>query len=159
MAAPNGSARGIAPTRFREPPEARIEIRRRATPDESILADTAQDSADHLAATTNRADASGVTTQMTPPPAQHARTSAAPGADLTAGEREVLQLLVAGLSTAAIAAARFVPPRIVSDHFQSIMTKLGAASRLEIVAISLGDNILGAPRGKQPHRRNAARSK
>lgn len=71
-----------------------------------------------------------------------ARGNTGPGTDLTAREREVLQLLVAGTSTSALAGKLFVAPATARNHIQSIMNKLGAHSRLEAVAIALRENIL-----------------
>jgi two-component system, NarL family, nitrate/nitrite response regulator NarL len=70
------------------------------------------------------------------------RGASGPGDDLTAREREVLQLLVAGTSTSALAGKLFVAPATARNHIQSIMNKLGAHSRLEAVAIALRENIL-----------------
>ncbi|MEP6561688.1 MAG: response regulator transcription factor [Nakamurella sp.] len=71
-----------------------------------------------------------------------ARGTSGPGDDLTAREREVLQLLVAGTGTSALAGKLFVAPATARNHIQSIMNKLGAHSRLEAVAIALRENIL-----------------
>jgi DNA-binding NarL/FixJ family response regulator len=65
-----------------------------------------------------------------------------PGDDLTSREREVLQLLVAGTSTAVLARTLFVAPATARNHIQSIMNKLGAHSRLEVVAIAARERIL-----------------
>lgn len=64
------------------------------------------------------------------------------GDDLTAREREVLQLLIDGKSTAALARALVVSPATARNHVQSIMTKLGAHSRLEAVAIATREKIM-----------------
>lgn len=64
------------------------------------------------------------------------------GDDLTAREREVLQLLIDGKSTAGLAAALVVSQATARNHVQSIMRKLGAHSRLEAVAIATRQNIL-----------------
>lgn len=64
------------------------------------------------------------------------------GDDLTAREREVLALLIAGKSTAALAAELFVSPATARNHVQSIMSKLGAHTRLEAVAIASRENIM-----------------
>lgn len=72
-------------------------------------------------------------------------SAAGPGADLTSREREVLQLLVEGKSTAALAAELVVAPATARNHIQSIMNKLGAHSRLEAVAIAMREDILALP--------------
>ncbi|MEP6559726.1 MAG: response regulator transcription factor [Nakamurella sp.] len=64
------------------------------------------------------------------------------GADLTDRERDVLRLLVEGTSTASLAARLFVAPATARNHIQSVITKLGAHSRLEAVSIALRENIL-----------------
>ncbi len=73
---------------------------------------------------------------------QLAKTNGGIGTDLTAREREVLRLLVAGKSTAALAGELFVAPATARNHIQSIMNKLGAHSRLEAVAIAMRENVL-----------------
>jgi two-component system response regulator DevR len=67
------------------------------------------------------------------------------GTDLTAREREVLRLLVAGKSTSGLAAELFVAPATARNHIQSVMNKLGAHSRLEAVAIAMRENVLSRP--------------
>lgn len=124
------------------PDQAWMELRR-ATRDDATLDETAQHTLDHLTRTTNRAEASAARTPRTRLPARRARTRAVRGADLIARERDVLRLLVAGFSTVAIAAALLVLPGTVGDHIHSIMIKLGADSRVETVAISVSENVLG----------------
>ena len=57
-------------------------------------------------------------------------------AALTAREREVLRLLVAGRSNREIAAALFIAPKTASVHVSNILSKLGASSRTEAAAIA-----------------------
>jgi DNA-binding NarL/FixJ family response regulator len=57
---------------------------------------------------------------------------------LTAREREVIGLLLAGRSTDAMAVALGVSRSTVHSHVQSILRKLGAQSRIEAVSIYLG---------------------
>ena len=64
------------------------------------------------------------------------------GGDLTERERDVLRLLVKGTSTSMLAATLFVAPATARNHIQSIITKLGAHSRLEAVSIALREDIL-----------------
>jgi DNA-binding NarL/FixJ family response regulator len=54
---------------------------------------------------------------------------AEPFPELTAREREVLDLLASGRRTAAIAQALFVSPKTVSNHLTSIFAKLEVADR------------------------------
>lgn len=58
---------------------------------------------------------------------------------LTAREREVIGLLLAGRSTDAISVALGVSRSTVHSHVQSILRKLGAQSRIEAVSIYLGE--------------------
>ena len=54
--------------------------------------------------------------------------------ELTEREREVAQLVAAGLATSAIAAELYVSTWTVQDHLKAIFTKVGVASRGELVA-------------------------
>jgi DNA-binding NarL/FixJ family response regulator len=56
---------------------------------------------------------------------------------LTRREREVLRLLVSGRRAADIAHSDFVSVTTVRNQIQSILTKLGAHSQLEAVAIAV----------------------
>jgi len=83
--------------------------------------------------------------RMRRPTTTRARTGSPRGADLTAPERGGLPLIIAGSITPTIAAALLLLPGTVTTHTNAIMVKLGAHSRVETVAISLGKNILGTP--------------
>lgn len=58
-------------------------------------------------------------------------------ATLTAREREVLDLMVAGLDRAAIAAELFTSVNTVRTHMQSVFRKLAVHSSVEAVAVAL----------------------
>ena len=55
-------------------------------------------------------------------------------ADLTARQREVLELMSQGMSTDALAAALFVSRNTVRSHVHQVLLKLEAKSKLEAVA-------------------------
>ena len=69
-------------------------------------------------------------------------TRHSPGQDLTAREREVLKLLVSGLSNRAIAERLIVSPSTVDYHVSNILGKLGAATRTEAVAMAIQHHIV-----------------
>ncbi|HZO88929.1 MAG TPA: response regulator transcription factor [Chthonomonadaceae bacterium] len=65
---------------------------------------------------------------------------AAPG--LSAREREVLRLVVAGLSNKQIAHALSITERTVKFHMTSIFNKLGAENRAQAVALAMERRLL-----------------
>jgi len=65
------------------------------------------------------------------------------GADLSEREREVLALLVEGLSNPRIAERLVVERSTVHTHVSSILGKLGAANRTEAVALALQHRLVG----------------
>lgn len=68
-----------------------------------------------------------------------------PGFDLTEREREVLSLIVQGLSNQQIAEKLIVSLSTAKFHVSSILSKLGAASRTEAVSIALRQNLVKRP--------------
>jgi len=56
--------------------------------------------------------------------------------DLTAREREVLELVSQGLSNAEIAETLVLERTTVKTHVQRILTKLGARNRIEVVIVA-----------------------
>jgi DNA-binding NarL/FixJ family response regulator len=68
-----------------------------------------------------------------------------PGDDLTPRERTILELLAQGTTTAGISQSLFIANTTARNHVQSIISKLGAHTRLEAVAIALRENILDRP--------------
>ncbi|WP_188940333.1 response regulator [Nakamurella endophytica] len=71
------------------------------------------------------------------------RDEVPPGRTLTPREREVLQLLASGMGTAELARTLVVSQATARNHIQSVLTKLGAHSRLEAVAIADRADLLG----------------
>jgi DNA-binding NarL/FixJ family response regulator len=64
------------------------------------------------------------------------------GKGLTTREIEVLRLLADGRTTPAIAAELFVSAHTVRNHISSILSKLGAHSKLEAVAVAARDGLI-----------------
>jgi DNA-binding NarL/FixJ family response regulator len=64
------------------------------------------------------------------------------GADLTAREREVLQLMAGGLTNRAIADRLVLSVNTVRNHVQNVLTKLGAHSKLEAVVIGTREGLV-----------------
>ncbi len=73
---------------------------------------------------------------------QASRQPYKPGIDLTDREKEVLQLLVEGLTNPEIAKKLFVSKSTVKFHVSSILNKLHVSSRTEAVAKALKENLL-----------------
>jgi EAL domain-containing protein (putative c-di-GMP-specific phosphodiesterase class I)/DNA-binding NarL/FixJ family response regulator len=65
------------------------------------------------------------------------RSSASPVTALTDREQQVLELLVEGLSSQAIADRLFLSMNTVRNHVQNVLVKLGSHSRLEAVATAV----------------------
>lgn len=64
------------------------------------------------------------------------------GHDLTTREREVLALMIEGLNNGEIAARLTLSDSTVKFHVSNILSKLGAESRTEAVAIALQHNVV-----------------
>jgi DNA-binding NarL/FixJ family response regulator len=84
-------------------------------------------------------------------------------AGLTAREAEVLDLLVEGLTDAAIAERLFISRRTAEHHVAAILTKLGVSTRRDVVSLPvegvrsgrrMAGNEMGSPsadtRGRKP---------
>ena len=83
---------------------------------------------------------------------------------LTARERDIAALIVAGMSTRDIAARLFISPHTVQDHLKSIFEKTDTRTRRELVARVFFTEYLprieaamptGAPRGEERTARSA----
>jgi NarL family two-component system response regulator LiaR len=73
---------------------------------------------------------------------QASRQPPQPGYDLTEREREVLSLLVKGMSNNDIADRLVVSRSTVKFHVSSILSKLGVSSRTEAVALALNSKLV-----------------
>ena len=65
-----------------------------------------------------------------------------PGLDLTEREREVLVLMVEGLSNSQIAAKLGVSSSTIKSHVSNVLSKLGVTSRTEAVSLALRNRIV-----------------
>lgn len=61
---------------------------------------------------------------------------------LTTRERDVLRQVATGLPTAAVASTLCISEATVRNHLHNILSKLGAHSRLEAVAVALRDGLI-----------------
>ena len=73
---------------------------------------------------------------------QKVNEPAPPGGDLTEREREILKLMVEGLSNNEMAKRLFVSHSTVKFHVSNILSKLGAASRTEAVALAVKNSLV-----------------
>lgn len=70
------------------------------------------------------------------------RRDSAPGADLTAREREVLAHMARGLNNSEIADRLFLSVSTIKFHVSAILSKLGVTNRVEAVALALQHGLL-----------------
>ncbi len=76
---------------------------------------------------------------------QAADSAPKPGKDLSVRELEVLALMAEGLSNAEIAQRLTISVSTVKYHVRGILSKLGAASRAEAVALALQHDLIPGP--------------
>lgn len=72
--------------------------------------------------------------------------------ELTEREREIMMLIVAGLSNDEIAKRLTISPATVKTHASRIMGKLGARDRAQVVVFAYQAGIVGADQAEQPTR-------
>jgi two-component system, NarL family, response regulator LiaR len=65
-----------------------------------------------------------------------------PGFDLTEREKEILALMVEGLSNSQIAEKLIVSQSTVKFHVSNVLSKLGVSSRTEAVALAVKKNLV-----------------
>ena len=65
-----------------------------------------------------------------------------PAFNLTPRERDVLALLVKGMSNPAIGEALFISPRTAQTHVINLLAKLGVSSRAEAAALAIRDGLV-----------------
>lgn len=70
-----------------------------------------------------------------------------PTTDLSGREVEVLELVAQGLSNKEIAERLVISPFTARNHVQNVLTKLGAHSKLEAVALAARAGIISTPGG------------
>jgi NarL family two-component system response regulator LiaR len=73
---------------------------------------------------------------------QAATSPKPPGSDLTEREREVLALLVKGMSNDEIAEHLIIRPSTAKFHVSNVLSKLGVATRTEAVAMALHNHLV-----------------
>jgi DNA-binding NarL/FixJ family response regulator len=70
------------------------------------------------------------------------RQSSGGGTELTEREREILDLLATGLSNADIAQQLTISVHTVRNHVANLSAKLGAHSKLEVLAIAVREGLV-----------------
>ena len=68
----------------------------------------------------------------------------AKGSTLTPREREVVRRVALGANTRRIAADLFVSPATIRSHVRNAMVKTNAHTRAQLVAIAVGEGLIGA---------------
>ena len=68
--------------------------------------------------------------------------AATPGQDMTEREREILALMVEGLSNNEIAERLVVSPSTAKFHVTNVLSKLGVATRTEAVVMAVKNNLV-----------------
>lgn len=101
-------------------------------------------SADELAAAIRRAAAgqSSLSPEAAQVLIQKVNEPNSPAESITAREKEILGLMVNGLSNKEMADSLFISPSTVKFHVSSILSKLGVASRTEAVALALKSHLV-----------------
>ena len=74
--------------------------------------------------------------------------------ELTARERQVLELVALGMSNARIAQTLVISEKTAGHHVSRILTKLGAGNRTEAVAVAARAGLSRRTRSDMPGRRS-----
>jgi DNA-binding NarL/FixJ family response regulator len=72
-----------------------------------------------------------------------------PAHELTAREREILELIAEGLTNSAIATRLFISVNTVRNHVQNVLSKLDAHSKLEALSVAIREGLIEPPGSAQ----------
>ena len=97
----------------------------------------------------NRKLATGIITKMSQPSLWEKKNPASPGISLlTAREREVFDLVSAGLKNKDIADRLFISETTVRHHLTTIFSKLEVTSRFELIIFAYRQKLVGPPEAR-----------
>ena len=70
--------------------------------------------------------------------------------NLTSRERQVLQLIAEGFTTADLAAALHISPHTATRHRANLMRKLSVHNRVDLIRVGVQRGLIVLPQGRQP---------